>query len=149
MTLQEKLAADLTAAMKSGDKSRLSVLRMAKSALKYAEIDKGNPLDDVGVIEVLSREAKKRRDSVTEFTKAGRQEMADKEEFELGVIQEYLPEQMSQSDIEAVVKQVIEETGAQGPGDKGKLMGKLMPQLKGKADGQLINQIVTRMLDQA
>ena len=146
MTLQEKLNADLKEAMKSGDKTRVAVLRMTKAAIKNAEIAKRGPLDEVGVVEVISKEAKKRRDSIAEFKKANRQEMAAQEEAEIAVILEYLPQQMSESDVEVAARQVIEETGAQGPHYKGKVMSKLMPQLKGKADGQLINQAVTRLL---
>ncbi|MDD5093898.1 MAG: GatB/YqeY domain-containing protein [Dehalococcoidia bacterium] len=149
MTLQDKLTADMQQAMKSGDKVRLSVLRMVKAAIKNAEIEKmvaRGSMDDAGVIDVLSRQAKQRRESVTEFKKANRQEMAASEEAELAIIMGYLPQQMSADEIVTIVRQVIEETGAQGPRDKGKVMSKLMPQLKGKADGQVINEMVSRLL---
>ena len=146
MALQERLMADLKKAMKSGDKTRLSVVRMARAAIKNAEIAKGNPLDDVGVIDVLSKEAKQHRESIAEFSKAKRQDMVAGEEAELAVILEYLPQQMSREEVVTIARQVIEEVGAQGPRDKGRVMSKLMPQLKGKAEGRLINEIVTQLL---
>ncbi len=147
MTLQEQLATDLKDAMKSGDKTRLGVLRMAKAAIKNTEIAKRNPLDDAGVLEVLSKEAKQRRESIAEFRNARREDSAVKEEAELSVLLEYLPQQMSSDEITTLVKQVINEVGAIGPKDKGKVMPKLMPQVKGKADGQMVNEIVTHLLE--
>ena len=147
MTLQERLATDFIDSMKSGNKERVSALRMAKAAIKNAEIAKGNPLDDSGVIEVLSKEAKQRRESVAEYRKADRQEAAAKEEAELAVLMEYLPQQMTQEEIVAIARQVIGEVQAQGPKDKGKVMSQLMPQVKGKADGQMVNQVVTQLLE--
>jgi len=146
LALQERLMADLKKAMKSGDKTRLSVVRMARAAIKNAEIAKGNPLDDAGVIDVLSKEAKQHRESIAEFSKANRQDMVAGEEAELAVILEYLPQQMSREEVVTIARQVIEEVGAQGPRDKGRVMSKLMPQLKGKAEGRLINEIVTQLL---
>ena len=146
LALQERLMADLKEAMKSGDKTRLSVVRMARAAIKNAEIAKGNPLDDAGVIDVLSKEAKQHRESIAEFSKANRQDMVAGEEAELAVILEYLPQQMSREEVVTIARQVIEEVGAQGPRDKGRVMSKLMPQLKGKAEGRLINEIVTQLL---
>lgn len=147
MTLQEQLTIDLKDAMKSGDKTRLWVMRMAKAAIKNAEIAKRGPLDDAGVMEVLSKEAKQRRESIAEFRNAKREDSATKEEAELSVLLGYLPQQMSSDEITALVRQVIDEVGALGPNDKGKVMPKLMPQTKGKADGQMVNQIVTQLLE--
>ena len=147
MTLQERLAADLKETMKSGDKARLSALRLAKAAVKNAEIAKRQPLDDAGVIEIISKEAKQRRESIAEYRKANRLDAAAIEETELAILMEYLPQQMSQEEIQAIVQQVIAETEAVGPKDKGKVMSKLMPQVKGKADGQLVNQIVMQLLE--
>ena len=147
MTLQERLAADLKETMKSGDKARLGALRLAKAAVKNAEIAKRQPLDDAGVIEILSKEAKQRRESINEYRNANRLDAVAKEEAELAILMEYLPQQMSQEEIRTIVKQVIAETEAVGPKDKGKVMSKLMPQVKGKADGQLVNQIVTQLLE--
>lgn len=146
MTLQEKLAADQVKAQKSGDKVRLSAIRMARAAVKNAEIAKGGQLDESGVIEVLAREAKQHRESISEFTKGGRQDLVGKEEAELAVLQEYLPKQMGRDEILALAKDVIDKVGARSPSDKGKVMGQLMSQLKGKADGKEVNEIVSELL---
>ena len=146
MTLQEKLASDLVQCQKSGDKMRVSVIRMARAALKNAEIAKGGALDETDVVEVIAREAKQHRESIAEFTKGGRQDLVDKEKAELSVLLEYLPAQLSRDEILAVAKEVIEKMGARGPNDKGKVMGQLMPQLKGKADGKEVNEVVSELL---
>jgi uncharacterized protein YqeY len=144
--LKERITADLRQAQKSGDKARMTVLRLVVAGVKNAEIDKRAPLDDAGVIEVLSREAKQHRESIAEFAKGNRQDLVDSNEQELAILMEYLPEQMSREDIEALVRQVVEQVGARGPADKGKVMGQLMPQLKGKADGKEVNDVVTALL---
>ena len=146
MTLQERLADDLKKALKAGEKSRVSVLRMIKAAIKNAEIDKRSLLDESGVIDVLSREAKQRRESIAEFTKAHRQDMVDREEADLSVILEYLPQQMSRDEVFDLARQVIEGTEAQGPRDKGKVMSILMPQLKGKVEGNVVSEVVGELL---
>lgn len=147
MALQERVSDDLKKAMKSGEKQRVSVLLMMKSAIDNAQIARRETLDDADVIEVLSREAKRTRESIAEFKKANRQDAVEKEESELVVILEYLPQQMSRDEIAELVRQVIVEVGAQSPKDKGKVMSKLMPQLKGKAEGQLVNEVVTQALE--
>ncbi|MFO8100868.1 MAG: GatB/YqeY domain-containing protein [Dehalococcoidia bacterium] len=141
------MAVDLKESMKSGNKGRVSALRMMKAAIRNAEIAEGKSLDEAGVIEVLSREAKKHRESIAEFQKANRRDAIDKEELELGIIFEYMPRQMSREEISGLVSQVIGEVGAQSPKDKGKVMSRLMPQVKGKADGQLVNEVVTQALE--
>ncbi len=133
--------------MKSGDKARVSTLRMMKAATKNAEIAAGKTLDDASVTEVLFREAKKHRESITEFRKANRQDAVEKEEIELAIVLEYLPRQMSREEVAEIVRQVIGEVKAQSPKDKGKVMSKLMPQVKGKADGQMVNEVVTQALE--
>jgi len=147
VALQERVSDDLKKAMKSGEKQRVSVLLMMKSAIDNAQIARRETLDDADVIEVLSREAKRTRESIAEFKKANRQDAVEKEESELVVILEYLPQQMSRDEIAELVRQVIVEVGAQSPKDKGKVMSKLMPQLKGKAEGQLVNEVVTQALE--
>lgn len=146
MTLQEKLTADLRGAMKSRDKPLLSALRMVRAAIKNAEISKNSSLDDAEVIDVLSREVKQRRESITEFAKANRQDLVTQEEAELAAILVYLPQQVSREEVVEIARRLIEETGAQGPRDIGKVMSKLMPQLKGKAEGRLISEVVTQLL---
>jgi len=144
--LQEKLMADLKEAMKGGDKTRLEVIRMVRARIKNTEIAHQKSLDDPDVLDVIAKEAKQRRESITEFKKADRQDLLDKEEAELAILLEYLPQQMSREEILAAARGVIEEMGAQGPGDKGKVMQKLIPQLKGKAEGRDINEVVTELL---
>lgn len=144
--MQDRLLSDLKQAMKTGDKMRQSVIRLARAEIQNAEKAQGKPLDDPGVIDVLSKEAKKRRESIAEFGKADRQDLVAKEEAELAILLEYLPPQMSREEIVAAARSVIEELGAQGPGDKGRVMGKLMPQLKGKAEGRLVSEVVAELL---
>jgi uncharacterized protein YqeY len=146
MTLQDKVSGDLRQAQKSGDKARMTVLRLIKAGVKNAEIAQGTPIDDAGVIDVITREVKQHRESISEFTKGNRQDLIAKEEAELATLLEYLPKQMSREEVMAVVRRVIEQVGATGPGDKGKVMSQLIPQLKGRADGREANDIVTELL---
>lgn len=146
MMLQDKVADDLRQAQKSGDKVRVTVLRLVKAGVKNAEIAQGAPIGDAGVIDVITREVKQHRESIAEFTKGNRQDLVAKEEAELATLLEYLPKQLSREEVVAIVRQVIEQVGATGPGDKGKVMSQLMPQLKGRADGREANDIVTELL---
>jgi len=146
MMLKERISADLRQAQKSADKARMTVLRLVVAGVKNAEIDKGDSLDDAGVTEVLSREAKQHRESISEFAKGNRQDLVERNEEELAILMEYLPEQMGREDIESLARQVMEQVGARGPADKGKVMGQLMPQLKGKADGKEVNEVVIELL---
>ena len=146
MSLQEKLNTDLKAAMRARDELRMLVLRTLLSSMNYAEIAKQKKLDDGGVIEVIGKEVKQRRESIEAYEKGNRQDLADKEKAELAILQEYMPAQMGREEITSIVEKVIAEVGAKGPGDKGKVMQKLMPQVKGKADGNEVNSIVTDLL---
>lgn len=146
MTLQDKLRDDLKESLKKGDKTRLSVIRMALSSVNYAEIAQQKKLDDAGVTEVLAKEAKQRRESIEEFSKGNRPDLVSKEQAELAIVLEYLPKQMSREDILALARQVAQEVGASGPAEKGKVMSRLMPQVKGKADGKLVNEVVMEVL---
>ena len=146
MTLQEKLRADLKQAMKGRDNKRSSLIRLVLAGVKNAEIDKGAPLDDSGVIDIISREVKQHRESISEFGKGNRADLVAKEEDELALLLEYLPPQMSREEIAEAARKVIEQVGARGPGDKGKVMSQLMPQLKGKAEGREINDVVSELL---
>lgn len=141
--------ADLKQAMKSGDKDRVAVIRMARAAIKNAEIAKGHELDDSEVIDVLSKEVKQRNESIDELKKANRPDLLEKEEKALSILKEFLPEQMSEEDIAEAARQVIDEVGATSPREKGKVMSKLMPELKGKADGRLISEVVDRLLNES
>jgi uncharacterized protein YqeY len=146
LALQDRLTADLRQAMKSGDKTRLSVLRMIRARIQNAEIAQQKSLEDSDVIGLISKEAKEHRESIEEFGKGDRQDLVDKEKAELAIILEYLPQQISRDEIATAARRVIEEVGAASPGDKGKVMQKLMPELKGKAEGREINEIVTELL---
>jgi hypothetical protein len=144
--LKTRIADDVKQALRSGETLRLSVVRMLLSAVNYAEMAKMAELDDAGVVGVISKEIKQHRESIEAFKSGNRPELAAKEEAELAILQAYMPKQMGRDEIAGLVKQAIAETGAQGPRDKGKVMGKLMPQVRGKADGQEVNAIVTELL---
>ena len=144
--LKQKLTDDLRKAQKDRDECRLSVVRMALAAVHNAEIAKRTRLEETDVLGIVAKEAKQRRESIEAFSQGNRPELAAREEAELAILQEYLPKQMSYDDIVTAVRQVIQETGACTLKDRGKVMGKLIPQLKGKAEGQLINTVVTELL---
>ncbi len=146
MSLSERLNEDMKQAMKNQDKFKLSVIRMIRSTIKNVEIEQRRDLDDNEVLDVLSREIKQRKDSLQEFEKAGRDDLAEKVKAEIAVINEYLPEQLTEEEIHAIVKQTIQEVGASSKADIGRVMGALMPKVKGRADGKLVNQVVQQML---
>lgn len=146
MTLKEKIATDLIQAQKRGVKAQVSALRLVRAGVKNAEIAKGASLDDAGVIDIISREVKQHRESIAEFTRGKRQDLVDKEEAELDALLDYLPRQISRDEISEAARKVIEQVEARGPGDKGKVMSQLMPQLKGKADGREVNDVVSELL---
>ena len=147
MSLLDTINQDLKTAMKSGDDVGKRTLRGLKAAITRAEKEKGNqPLTDDEILAVLQKQAKQRRDSIEAYQQAGRDDLVAEESAELAVIETYLPQQMSEEEIRTVAQRVIEEVGATGPRDMGKVMGKLMPQLRGKADGRLVNQVVRNLL---
>jgi hypothetical protein len=147
MTLNEKIGAEITAAMKAKDAQRLSALRMLKAAVMNKGVEKGRDLDDSEVLQVVSSLVKQRRDSVEQFQKAGRQDLVDKETAELAILQDYLPPAASQEEIDAAVAAAIAETGAGSVKDIGKVMKAVMPRLVGKnADGKAVNEAVRRTL---
>jgi len=146
MPLLDKINTDLKAAMRAKEEIRLLVLRTLLSSINYAEIAKQKKLDDGGIIEVVGKEIKQRRESIEAYDKGNRPDLSAKEKAELAILQEYMPAQMSRDEITAIVEKVIAEVGPKGPGDKGKVMQKLMPQVKGKADGNEVNSIVTDLL---
>lgn len=148
MSLLDQLAEDMKAAMKEKEsgKKKLSVIRMVRASLKNAEIDKKSELSEEEVIDVLAREVKKRRDSLEEYMKVGREDIANGLKEEVDILIKYLPEQLSEAEIRTIVKEVIDEVKPAGPKDMGKVMGKLMPKVKGRADGKLVNQIVKEFL---
>lgn len=145
-TLKEKLTEDLKQALKGGDKVRRSVIRLVMAAIKNAEIARQTDLTDPDILGIIAKEVKQRRESIEAFKQGNRADLVAQEEAEMAVLEAYLPQQMTRDEIVAEVRRVIAEVGAQGPGDKGKVMPKLMPQLKGRADGREINDIVTELL---
>ncbi len=147
MSLLDTLNQDLKTAMKRGDDAAKRALRGVKAAITRAEKEKGNrPLTDDEILAVLRKQAKQRQDSIAAYRQAGREDLVAEEEAELKVIEAYLPQLMSEEEIRAVAQQVIAQVGATGPRDMGKVMKPLMAQLKGKADGRLVNQIVRELL---
>ncbi|TCZ75589.1 GatB/YqeY domain-containing protein [Paenibacillus albiflavus] len=146
MSLSERLNEEMKQAMKSQDKFKLSVIRMVRSAIKNIEIDQRKTLDDNEVLEVLSREIKQRKDSLQEFSKAGRDDLTVNLEAEIAILMEYLPQQLTEEEVKAIVQQTIQEVGASSKADMGKVMGALMPKVKGKADGKIVNQFVQQLL---
>ncbi len=146
MSLLEDIDRHLTEALKAGDKLRVTVLRGLKSDLKYRRIDKGNDLTDADIIEVLSSAAKKRREAIEQFTAGKRQDLADKEQAELEIITTYLPRQMSEDELRVLIADAITESGAASPAQLGLVMKVLMPRVKGKADGKLVNKLAAEML---
>jgi uncharacterized protein len=150
MTLNEQVAADITAAMKAKDQARLSALRMLKAAIMNKGVEKGRDLDDGEILQVVSSLVKQRRDSIEQFSNAGRSDLVDKETGEINVLQHYLPPAASSEEIEAAVAAAIAESGASSPKDIGKVMKAVMPRLAGKnADGKAVNEAVRRKLGAA
>lgn len=146
MSLSAQLNADMKEAMKARNKFRLSVIRMLLAAVKNAEIDRQQALTDEQVEELLARELKQRKDSLLEFEKAGRQDLATEVQAEIEIIAEYLPEPFSEAELAELVQQAIRETGAASKADMGKVMAALMPKVKGRADGKLVNRLVQQHL---
>jgi uncharacterized protein len=147
MTLMEKISQDITAAMRAKDQGRLMPLRMAKAALMNREVEKGRPLDDAEAQQVLGQLIKQRRDSVEQFTAGGREELAQREQAEIGILEAYLPPPADPAVVERAVDDAIAEVGATGPNDLGKVMKAVMPKLAGQsADGKSVNALVRKKL---
>jgi len=144
--LRQKLLDDLKQAMRGGDKVRRSVIRLVIAAIRNAEIARQVTLDDTGILGIIAKEVRQRRESIEAFKQGERQDLVAQEEAELTILNEYLPRQMTREEIVVAARQVIEGIGAQGPGDKGKVMPQLIAQLKGRADGREINAVVTELL---
>ena len=144
--LRQKLSDDLKQAMKGGDKVRRSVIRMVMSAIHNTEIARQATLDDADILGVITKEVRQRRESIEAFKQGNRTDLMAREEAELAVLNEYLPQQMTREEIVTAARRVIDEVGAGGPSDKGKVMPKIIAQLKGRADGREINAVVTELL---
>lgn len=146
MSLKERIQEDWKAAMKNKDRFRANVLNMAKAAILQAEKVDGTKLDDEQVIEVLNKEVKQRRDSIEEFEKGNRQDLIEQTVNEIEILLEYLPQQLTEEEISEIVKEAVNEVQANSIKDMGKVMAIVMPKVKGRADGKLVNQIVKQYL---
>jgi len=144
--LKQKLSDDLKQAMRSGDTIKRGAIRMLMAAINNAEIARQAKLEDSDIFGVIAKEVRQRRESIEAFKQGNRQDLVDKEEAELAILQEYLPQQMTREEVIEAARKVIAEVGAEGPGDKGKVMPVLMAQLKGQADGREINEVVSELL---
>jgi len=147
-SLKQKLTDDLKQAMKSGDKVKRSVIRLLMAAITNAEIARRAPLEDADILGIIAKEVRQHDESIEAFKQGNRPDLVAQEETELVVLKEYLPQQMTREEIIEAARQVVEEVGALGPADKGKVMPRLIAQLKGKADGREINAVVTELLGQ-
>jgi uncharacterized protein YqeY len=146
MTLKQRLQDDLKRAMRAKDALRKRTLRLALAEIKNREIEVRGELSDADVAAVLQKEAKQRRETLEELTQVDRPELVASEQAELEVLKEYLPQQLGREEIADLARQVIADLGAEGPRQMGRVMGALMPQLKGQADGKLVNQVVRELL---
>ena len=146
MSLKEQLVADLKVALQEKDASRALVIRYLRNAIQYREKDIGKELDEAAVMEILVRQVRERRESITAFEAGQRHDLVEKERAELAILEVYMPEQLSQDKILELAQEVVAEVGATSIRDKGKVMSKLMPQIRGKGDGNVANEIVTQLL---
>ena len=146
MNLKEKIDSDLVDAIKNKDELKSSVLRMVKASIKNKEIALGKELDDLGGMEIIAKEIKQRKDSIEQFKVGNRSDLAEKEEKEITIISGYLPKQLSEEGVRKIIVEAIFKTNASSTQDMGKVMGMVMPQLKGKADGTLVSKIVKEKL---
>ncbi|PJK07832.1 glutamyl-tRNA amidotransferase [Lysobacteraceae bacterium NML08-0793] len=146
MSLKTRLVDDMKAAMKSGDKARLAVIRLINAAIKQKEVDERVELDDAAVLAVLEKMVKQRRDSISQYEAAKREDLAQVERDELVIIDAYLPEKLGEAEINAAIEAAIAQTGAASPADMGKLMGVLKPQLAGQADMGLVSKLIKARL---
>ncbi len=132
--LKRRIQEDMKAAMRAKDSRRLGVIRMIMAAVKQREVDERTELDDAGVLAVLDKMLKQRRDALAQFREAGREDLVDKESYEIEVIQAYLPPPLSEAELDALIDEAIQATGAASPKDMGKVMGRLKPLVQGRAD---------------
>ena len=146
MSMKQRLTDDMQTAMKAGEKDRLGVVRLVLAAIKQREVDERIELDDAAVLAVLEKMVKQRKDSISQYEGAGREDLAQVERYELGVIEAYLPAKLGEAEVAAAIAAAIAETGAAGPADMGKLMGVLKPRLAGQADMGLVSQLVKKAL---
>jgi uncharacterized protein YqeY len=146
MALRERLNEEMKAAMKAREQEKLGALRLLLAAVKQREVDERITLDDAGVVAVVEKMIKQRRDSISQFEKGARQDLADKEKFEISVLEAYLPQQLSPAEIESIVAEAVAATGAKSPADMGKVMGVVKPKLAGRADMGKVSALVKARL---
>jgi uncharacterized protein YqeY len=146
MALKDQLDADMKSSMREKDTVKLSVVRMLKSAIKYREIEAMKPLDDAGVLQVISGEIKRHKDSIEQYRAGNRPDLVEKEEAELAILQTWLPAQLSEGELKALVEAAVVKTGASGPREMGAVMKALLPDVQGKADGRLVSELVKARL---
>ena len=145
--VRDQLRSDLRDAMRAKDVPRRNTIRMLEAAIKNAEIDKrGAELAESDILAILQRQVKQRRESIEQFERGGRDDLAEVERVEIAIIEHYLPRQLSREEVTVRARAVIEQVGASGPGDRGKVMGMLMRELRGEADGSLVNAVVGELL---
>jgi uncharacterized protein YqeY len=148
MSLLQKFDDDLKTALKTSDSLKVSVLRMAKAALKNRQIDKREELSEEDIISVILTLTKQRKESIEQFSKGGREDLAEKERQELSILQSYLPKQLTIEELDKIIIETIKESSAEGIKDMGKVMRLLMPRVKGAIDGKIVNQRVKDLLEQ-
>lgn len=146
MSLKDQITEDMKTAMRAKDSERLGTIRLLQAAMKQKEVDERITLDDAAVVAIVDKLIKQRKDSITAFEGAGRQDLADKEKAELAVLAAYLPERMSEAEVQQAVQAIVAELGAAGPGDMGKVMGAVKARLAGKADMGLVSAAVKAAL---
>ena len=149
MTLRNRIESDIVKAMRSRDQGRLDALRFLKSVIQAQEKSQGKSLDNEGLVQVIAKQINDRRESIRMFRQGNREDLAAKEEAELAVLETYLPPQLDQEELAQLVRRVIAEVGATTVRDKGRVMGRLMPQVRGKADGAQVNALVELALESA
>ena len=147
MTMRDKLEDDIRQSMRDRNQARLDALRFLKSAVQAAEKSSGESLDDARMLDVVAKQVNDRRESIRMFQEGNRTDLVSKESAELQVLEEYLPPQMSREELESLIQELVSQVGATSIRDKGKLMGRLMPQVKGKADGAIVNELATQILE--
>lgn len=146
MSLKVKLMDDLKISMRNKDKLKKNSITMVRSAIKQREVDERIEVDDNMILDIISKQVKQKRDSINEFKKGNRDDLVEQTQQEIDVLMEYLPPQLSEEELEVIVKKAIDEVEASSMKDMGKIMGKVMPQIKGKADGGLVNKIAIKYL---
>jgi uncharacterized protein YqeY len=146
MNLRDRLNEDIKTAMKAREQDKLNALRLLSAAVKQREVDERITLDDAALIAIVEKEIKKRRESIAQYEKAQRKDLADREKFEISVIEAYLPQQLSAAEVEAIVADAVASTGAKGAADMGKVMGVVKPKLAGKADMGKVSAMVKAKL---